>query len=312
MANIISLRFNNQIEVNTGKLIFTGNETDDTDIGYWIGTEGYASPYTDISTNGEVTNDAVLSPSWNRNTTADASVAISNTADWQFNNYILLPSSISLALRVGSTAAIDFQIELEDEDGNYINIGNFTQVLDSNYTIYNFPVDPSFWSKSFRFNKTFGTTVLIDEIYIYGSFRREDNTRLGLFPANSTIENVKDSQLNINSTTGPLEYLGQLSSKPNIIQQTKRITLSNNITLDNLGEATILTIDPNGVNRDVILPQAPRLDHYIKIINIDGNNSLNIKDTSTGNIIQELSNATTILSLEAIWDQTDGIWHITS
>lgn len=315
MANVISLQFSDTIEVNTGRLDYTGNDLDDNDIGYWIGTQGYSVAYSDISLSGEVTATPNITSSFNRNTTADSVNIITNGAnvDWTFANYVILPTSITLAIRGdGSSTTIDFTLQAANESGGYDILGSFTQALGSSYARYNFSVSPDFWSRSFRFVKSSGNNVRIEEIYMYGAFRREDNDTLGFFPANGTVEAVKDSVLSINSTNGPLDYQGKLDSRLNVILAATRITLTGDITIGDKGQDIILSFDPNGANRNIILPQNPRLDHYLKIINVDGANALNIRETVGGPIIQELSNASTVLTLEAIWVQEDSTWHITS
>jgi len=313
MANIISLQFSDQVEAVTGKLDYTGDDTDDADIGYWIGTDGYASAYSDIRVAGEVGAASQLTTCFNRGLAVDATSSIASTAAWSFANYVLLPTSITLAIRGDSAGNRDFLLEAENESGVYESIGQFSAVnLPTGYNRINFPVKANFWSKSFRFNKTLGGNLRIDEIYMYGAFRREDNSSLGLFSANSTVESVKDSVLDVASINGPLDYQGKLDSKSNIILTGNRVTLTGDITIGNKGNHLIQSLDPNGANRNVVLPQFPRLDHYQKIINVDGANALNIREVVGGPIIQELSNSSTVLSVECIWDQEDSTWHITA
>jgi len=313
MANIITLQFNNQINVNTGKLNYTGNDLDNNDITYWIGSNGFSQAYSNVRVSGEVVASSLLDNAWTKDTATDGGI-VSTTADWGFTNYVVLPSSITLAIRGSSTSGTrDIQFEAKNDDGDYEIIGIFPATnLGTPYARISFPIDNQFWTKDFRFSLTAGDTLIIDEIYMYGSFRREDNSSLGSFPANGTIEDVKDSILNNSSVTGPIDYQASLSSKPNIIQTADRRTLSGDLTLDNLANHIILSCDPNGSSRNVILPQQPRLDHYLKIINVDGSFPINIRETVGGPIIEELSNANSVLALEAIWESTDSIWHITS
>lgn len=314
MANVISLKFGDQINTVTGRLDYTGNELDDNDIGYWIGTAGNTVAYSDIRLSGEVVVGSTLLNAFNRNTATDSGSSISTTPQaWTFNNYVLLPTSISLFWRTDSAATIDIEISYENENGVYESLGVFTETPGTSGAYFNYPVFPQFWSKSFRIARVgSGSNFRVDEIFMYGAFRREDNSTLGLFPANSTIETVKDSQLNINSIDGPLNYQAALSSKPNNITSNIRTILTGDLELDNKGRHTIISLDPNGATRNVILPQFPRLDHYIRIINVDGSSVINVRETVGGPVIQELSNASTVLTLEAIWVQEDSIWHITA
>lgn len=314
MANVISLQFSDQIQTNVGRFDYTGDVLDDTDLNYWLGTSGNTVSYVDVSTSGILTVSGGLSAAFNRNQFVDSGVTITSTATWTYADYSVLTSRILISLRDsgGGGGACHFVIEAKNSSGVYETITSFNSTIGGGFAYIDLPCTPKYWSKDFRFNRISGVTVRIDEIYIYGALRREDNNTLGLFPANSTIETVKDSQLNINSIKGPLNYQAALSSKPNNITSNIRTILTGDLELGNKGRHTIISLDPNSATRNVILPQFPRLDHYLKLINVDGTSIINVRETVGGPIIQELSNASTILTLEAIWDQTDGVWHITS
>ena len=80
-------------------------------------------------------------------------------------------------------------------------------------------------------------------------------------------------------------------------------------TLDPIVQA----LDPNGAARDVVLPDPPtNNDHFVIINNSDGlsasGNTLNIKETAAGAIIQTLDDTTGLLSINAIYNSTAGTW----
>jgi hypothetical protein len=72
---------------------------------------------------------------------------------------------------------------------------------------------------------------------------------------------------------------------------TSETTASETITLTNLSES-IQIINPNGANREVVLPDPPIKDLYFKIINADPTYTLSIKETSSGPVVKVLDEDT--------------------
>ncbi len=87
-------------------------------------------------------------------------------------------------------------------------------------------------------------------------------------------------------------------------------TLAATKTLSN-GDDVVQALDPNGVARDVVLPDPGTQDDYFIIINnSDGlsasGNTLNIKETAVGSVIQTLDDTTGQLNVNCIYDSVAG------
>lgn len=79
------------------------------------------------------------------------------------------------------------------------------------------------------------------------------------------------------------------------------------------GDDIVQALDPNGTARDVILSDPPAANDYFVIINdSDGlsgsGNTLNIKETAAGGIIQTLDDTTGLLSINAIYHSGTSTW----
>jgi hypothetical protein len=87
-------------------------------------------------------------------------------------------------------------------------------------------------------------------------------------------------------------------------------TLAATKTLAN-GDDVVQALDPNGIARDVVLPDPGTQDDYFIIINnSDGlsasGNTLNIKETAAGPTVQVLDDTTGKLNINCIYDGTVG------
>lgn len=83
------------------------------------------------------------------------------------------------------------------------------------------------------------------------------------------------------------------------------------------GNDIVQALDPNGTARDVVLSDPPtNNDHFVIINNSDGlsasGNTLNIKETGAGPIIQTLDDTTGLLSINAIYHSGSSTWFLWS
>ncbi len=73
-------------------------------------------------------------------------------------------------------------------------------------------------------------------------------------------------------------------------------------------EEVYLYLDPGDDDRDIILPASVPVGRYYIITNVDGDKKLNIKETSSGPVILELSNTTNYLRAELVRSLDD--WEV--
>ena len=78
-------------------------------------------------------------------------------------------------------------------------------------------------------------------------------------------------------------------------------------------DQTVQALNPNGTARDVVLPDPPtNNDHFVIVNNSDGlsasGNTLNIKETAAGGVVQVLDDTTGLLSINAIYNGASSTW----
>lgn len=313
MANVINLQFSDTVEINQVRLDYTGNEDDDTDIGYFIGTDANTTAYTNLLSSGEVTSGGaaeISTTQFDRTKLQSATPATDH--NWLMTNYVISLTDLVLWHENNTSGTQNFVVEAFNERTNvYEQIGSFTANSTSEVKIA-ITCTMNFYSDDIRVRRTSGAAnPEITEIYMYGFLRRKNGGSLGLLPPPTIFEDLADSKVDTSFADGWVKYVNFIIPDYRYAFISSPVVLTGTFTLGSLQQSNVIALDPNSADRDVILPQEPHLDHYVRFISLDGSNNLNIKETAAGPTIVTLSNATTILTAEFIWEQTDQTWHAT-
>ena len=308
MANVITLQFRDNVEARVSRNDYTGDRLDYTDIEYALGTNFGATSYINVSSTGLVSASS-LSQAFDRNESTVTSTL--SSATWTYNQHVVNISDVVMRIVPTSAIPTTFQLQARNQFGAWIPLQEVTVSSTTDQVIEFRNCDHDFTCEEIRIVRVSGTSNFqLYEIHSYGYVKSDENIILGSLPAPTSIETIADSRLNtlVTQSKGAIDYRQTLDAKDDITFETIRLTLSSNYTIPSDLPYTVLTIDPNGVNRDVILPQTPQVNHYVKIISVDGNNFLEIKETSAGSSIVSLSNSTGTLTAEFTWNSTNQTW----
>lgn len=317
MANIISLTFSNSVALSAEKYVYQNNTDDDI-------FNGINSDFGNVTlayNASEFTTPSGPSPI---DRPAGGFATINAAAEsWkvQILNYYVVPYYMVINISSSSTGS-PVDISVSARTGLNNSTDTFDKVLfdtvNTNetavYTGKEVALEYRTLTDTFAVRVDTGRpngepSCSIFQLYIYGYIFRKDNTTLPPVKAATLLGDMKDSFTAVSEDTeGVLEHRNVLHVVPNTVFKTSTETLTGNITLDNTGESTVFIFDPNGADRDVVLPENPVLDQYIKIININGTNKLIVKEDTT--VLVNLSNADITLVSELIFDGTE--WIITN
>lgn len=314
MANVINLQFSDKIEGNQHYAGYTGTVGDNTDIGYFIGSANGTMAYSNIFTSGEVTSTigpAVSANTFNR-VNLESATFTAGPHDWDLTNYTVSLDTLVIWHENNTSSNQNFEVRAYDERVNaFVTVGSFSSNSTSEVQ-KTITITMDFYTDQFEIHRTSGSTSTeITEIYMYGWMRRKNGNSLGLLTPPAIVEDLNDMKIDTTFEDGWVEYEGWMYTNYRHAYETSATTLTGNYTIGSGQQSNVVAINPNGSPREVYLPIEPKLDMYWRVINTDGSNALTIKEYSGGPTIVELSNATTILSAEFIWEETDEVWHAT-
>lgn len=321
MANIITLSFNNQIDLRAEKYIYQTNG--DHDCLDALSTSFKTVTYSYNGSEFAAFSSGNSSPV-DRDNTGTYTVG---QYDFHLVNYKIIPYAAVIEVRRTGGAGALGDISAKIRFGPDTSIGNITDDNQALFPTVNTSDNTSGYSIAYLANKDMrayqyiqiqrdgtrsnsdGDFVLYN-IWIYGTIQPLDPTdSIPALPAATTIGDLKDSFINDQLLTkGTLLYTNALTVEPTAVFKTYTETLSANFNLDEISEYTIYILDPGGVDRDVILPFAVYPGLYLKIINSNGANKLIVKEDTT--TIATLSTADITLISECIYDGTQ--WIVTN
>ena len=316
MANVISLTFNNNINLRAEKYLYQNDADDDI----FNGINSNFGNITQVYTPSEfiVTNSIPI------DRPSGGNVSVDSTAEsWKVHilNYYIVPYFIVIrARRAGSGAQVDISASCRTGLNNSTDAfdkilfdtfnTNEAQVYTSKEVSleYRSLVD-TFAVRRDNSRSNFDSNFFLSQFYVYGYIFRKDGDIIPPVKAATTLGDMKDSFTNLSDVTqGVLEFTDTLNVVPNQVLKTSTQILSGNINLNNTNEFTVYILDPNGADRDVILPDPALKDTYIKIININGNNRIIVKEDTI--VVANLSTADVTLVSECIYNGNE--WIVTN
>lgn len=316
MANIINLTFSNTVELEQEKFEYTGDTNNNTDIGWFLGTSGGATGYINIQGSGIVTSSHASTDPFDRVTNTGSTGSDNRFTNGDpyiitFNDYLIsITRSIHHLRKITGFTSNTFNFQyFDDRAGSYLTY--FSNSYSSNTIADSGLISPTPFSDSFRITLDNSNTWSVWEVYLYGFLRRKDGEPIGFITPPTTFNQLKD--INNLSIPGQIGYDGFVNSNYNAPYTIRRETLTGTFNVTSTGSGNVNILNPNGANRTVNLNanNTPRLDHYIRLVNIDGAFALNVYEFDGGPFIVELSNVTGILTAEFIYNQTDNTWEVT-
>ena len=315
MANVISLQFNDKALYPEAKYTFSSNQ-DTNGIFYALGSDfgnaAWANPSGEYTTSG--TGGAGPLTNMTNRVYNSGNYTLDDTEYGQLilNDYLFLPTRVYIAASSNTGGGALTGVSILDNAGNPVQLASFTSPSGGSQD-FNVGTNTDIWTDTIRITNINGSAqVYVYEIEIYGKLRRKDGEDIALFTPAVDFQNYVDAAISPTGTGRLIRYEdGFFKSYNDTKFFAARAVLTGNVTFDNNAVNMLYTYDPNGADRDIVLPQAPRIDQYIRIVSIDGNNKLNIKETAAGPVVVDLSNSTGNLTAECIWEAENSVWHIT-
>ena len=322
MAQTISISFSGEVNLGAKKFTYV-SDLDTNGLVYAIGTDynttGFSNPATGSGADIRTYNDTgggdtelVTSGITDRNLSVGGFVNVSSNGHYvrvQFPNHRLICTRVTC--HNDGTGGPTITLYGVGDDGG---TGGSLTTLASAVPVASawddwIPTNFQTAYKGFRLQHTAGGgSWFCDQIEIYGVFISDDGSSVGTVAPANVADRLQDEFLTGNGN-GLMRYEDGLHLTNDRVYRSAEVTMTGDQTLGDLNQSVVLSMDPNGADRNIILPQNPFCGTYLKLISADGAFKLNIRETVGGAIQHELSTANNSLVATCIWNGTT--WHIT-